>query len=479
MNAPLRHVAVACMLLFGLLLVNVTYLQAVRAENLRDRTDNARGLYQEYDRKRGSILVDGTEVAHSKPTGGSLEYRRVYAQGPRYAHVTGFYSLFDASGIERERNDVLAGTDERFFVRRLVDIATGNQPQGGSVALTLDAEAQQAAVSGLGDRTGAAVALDPQTGDILAMASAPSYDPNRLAAHDSDQVRKVYEQLEGRESQPLLNRATAERYPPGSTFKVVTAAAALSSGRYDPSSTLDAPETLDLPQSDQTLQNYAGETCDPSGSMTLRGALRMSCNTAFANLGMNVGSDQLREQAQKFGFGDSLEIPMPSAASRFPDTDAAAFTALSSIGQYEVSATPLQMALVAGGIANDGMVMRPHLVDQIQAPNLETLDKTSPEEYGRAISPQVADQLTGMMTQVVQHEQGTGSAARISGVTVAGKTGTAQHGKGADDHAWFISFAPVQDPQVAVAVVVPNAGTTGNEAAAPIAQDIMEAVLDR
>lgn len=477
MNAPLRHVAVACMLLFGLLLVNVTYLQAVRAENLRDRTDNARGLYQEYDRKRGSIVVDGTEVAHSKPTDDSLTYLRVYRRGPLYAHVTGFYSLFDASGIERERNEVLAGTDERFFVRRLVDITSGNQPRGGSVALTLNSEAQQAAVNGLGGRTGAAVALDPQTGDILAMASVPSYDPNRLAAHDSDQVREAYEKLESQDSQPLVNRAISERYPPGSTFKVVTSAAALSAGDYKPSSTFPAPKTLDLPQSDQTLQNYAGETCSPSGSMTLADALRMSCNTAFANLGMEVGSEKLREQAQKFGFGDTFETPMRSASSQFPEPDAAAFTALSAVGQYEVSATPLQMALVAAGIANDGMVMQPQLVDEIKAPNLETIDETPPEEYGRAVSPQVAEQLSQMMTQVVEDENGTGTAAQVPGVTVAGKTGTAQHGEGADDHAWFISFAPVQDPQVAVAVVIPNAGATGGDAAAPVAQDIMEAVL--
>lgn len=477
MNAPLRHVAVACMLLFGLLLVNVTYLQAVRAENLRDRTDNARSLYQEYDRKRGSILVGGTEVAYSKPTDDPLNYLRVYNQGKRYAHVTGFYSLFDASGIERERNDVLAGTDERLFVRRLVDVATGKQPQGGSVALTLDAEAQRAAVDGLQGSPGAAVALDPKTGDVLAMASVPSYDPNRLASHDSDKVRQAYEELESQDSKPLVNRALSERYPPGSTFKVITSAAALS-GNYQPSSTLPAPNTLDLPQSDQTLQNYEGETCDPSGSMTLANALRMSCNTAFANLGMQVGSEKLREQAQKFGFGDAFETPMPSAASSFPETEAAAFTALSAIGQYEVSATPLQMAMVAAGIANDGMVMRPQLVGEIKAPDLETLDQPPPEEYGRALTPEVANQLTRMMTGVVEDDQGTGGAARVPGVTVAGKTGTAQHGEGSQDHAWFISFAPAQNPRVAVAVVVPNAGQTGGEAAAPIAQDIMEAVLE-
>lgn len=417
MNSPLRHVAVACMLLFGLLMVNVTYLQGVRAEELQNRPGNVRVLYQEYERKRGPIVVDGTKVAKSKATSDELKYLRTYPQGPLYAHATGFYSLFNATGIEREQNDVLAGTDERFFVRRLINMATGEQPQGGSVVLTLDAAAQKAAFQGLQGREGAAVALNPKTGEILAMASTPTYDPNRLASHDSKKVQKAYEKLDSKDSQPLLNRAISEVYPPGSTFKVITSAAALSSGKYSPSSQVSAPQELDLPQTDLTLQNFEGEVCDPSGSMSLANALRMSCNTAFANIGMKLGPEALRKQAKAFGFTRSFEVPMETAPSVFSeDALSKPATAYSAIGQQNVRSTPIQMAMVAAGVANDGVVMEPYLVDKIQAPDLETVEETDPEEYGRAVSEDVAQQLTGMMTRVV--EQGTGSAGQIQGVKI-------------------------------------------------------------
>lgn len=473
MNSPLRHVAVACMLLFGLLMVNATYLQAVRAEELRNKPGNVRVLYKEYERKRGPIVVGGKAVAKSKATNDELKYRRIYPQGQLYAHATGYYALFSSTGLEQEENDVLAGTDERFFVRRLVDMATGEPPQGGSVVTTLNPAAQRAAFQGLQGREGAAVALDPDTGEILAMVSTPTYDPSRLASHESEKVEQAYNQLESNPSQPLLNRAISETYPPGSTFKVITSAAALSTGRYTPSSVLPAPQVLDLPQTDEMLQNFEGEVCSPTGSMTLAAALELSCNTAFASLGMDLGPQTLREQAKAFGFTESFDVPMETAPSVFSkESLSKPATAYSAIGQYNVRATPIQMAMVAGAIANDGVVMEPYLVDEIKAPDLQTVEETEPEDYGRAVSPAVADQLTQMMTRVVQ--QGTGSAAQIPGIAVAGKTGTAEP---APEDAWFTAFAPAQNPQVAVAVVVPNAGTTGGEAAAPIAQDIMEAVL--
>lgn len=476
MNFPLRRVAVACLVLFGLLLVNVTYLQAVRADELRNKPGNVRALYKEYEHQRGPIVVDGKKIAYSKATKDDLKYKRVYRDGPLYAPVTGYYSLFDSTGIEQAQDDVLAGTDSRFFMRRLVNMASGERPKGGSVVLTLNAEAQRAAFQDIKQHgEGAAVALDPQTGDVLAMASSPSYDPNRFASHESEKVKSAYDELQSRDTNPLLSRSISQVYAPGSTFKVVTAAAALSSQKYSPSSVLPAPEVLNLPQTDKSLQNFEGEICDPSGSMSLTAALEMSCNTAFAHLGMQLGPKTLRKQAKAFGFSHTFDVPMRTAPSVFSqDSLSKPATAYSAIGQQNVRTTPMQMAMVAAGIANDGVVMKPNLVDEIQAPDLETVEQPRPEEYGRAVSPEVAQQLTDMMKLVVQ--QGTGTAVQLPGTTVAGKTGTAEP---SPENAWFISFAPAQNPRVAVAVAVPHAGSTGGEVAAPIAKDIMQAVLQQ
>ena len=484
MNAPLRRVSIACLALFGLLLLNVNYIQAVKADELRNRPGNARVLIQQYERHRGPILVGGEQVARSTATGDQLKYRRRYDNGPLYAPVTGFYSLYGVTGIERAQNDVLNGTDGRLFVRRVVDMLTGKQPKGGAVELTLDAGAQRAAYQGLqsSGKRGAAVALNPQTGEILAMASVPSYDPNRLASHDADEVQRDYTTLEQNPSNPLLNRALSSTYPPGSTFKVVTSAAALSSGEYEPSTRIPAPDSLPLPQSTHAIENFGGSSCAGGGDDTLAHSLQISCNTAFANLGMEVGADALNAQAEKFGLNDQVGVPMQSARSVFPSGMDKAQTALSAIGQYDVRITPLQAAMIAAGVANDGVVMDPYLVSEIKAPDLSTVEKGQPAEYGRAVTPEVANQLTGMMKRVV--EAGSGTSAQIPGVEVAGKTGTAQQAPGKPPHAWFIGFAPADNPQVAVAVVVESGGNLGSEAtgghvAAPIAKAMMEAVMRR
>lgn len=480
MNQPLRRVAIACLVLFGLLFINANYIQGVRAEELRDRPGNARILIQQYERHRGPILVGGEQVAHSVETNDQLKYLRKYRNGPLYAPATGYYSLYGATGIERAQNEVLNGTDGRLFVRRVVDLVTGKQPKGGAVELTLNNNAQRAAYEGLqgSGQTGAAVALDPSTGAILAMVSVPSYDPNPLASHNSRQVRRTYDRLEEDPAQPLLSRALERTYPPGSTFKVVTSAAALSSGAYQPSSRIPAPDALPLPQSSHSIQNFGGSSC--GGETTLAHALQISCNTAFANLGMELGGDTLASQAARFGINDQVEVPMQAATSVFPSGMDQAQTALSAIGQYDVRITPLQAAMVAAGVANDGTVMNPYLVSEIKAPDLSTVEKGQPEEYGRAVSSDVAEQLTGMMEGVV--EAGSGTAAQIPDVQVAGKTGTAQHSPGESPHAWFIGFAPAEDPEVAVAVVVESGGNMGSEAtggqvAAPIAKAVMEAVM--
>jgi penicillin-binding protein A len=482
-NSPLRRVAVACLTLFALLLGWTNYVQVVKGDDYRNAEGNRRTQIRNYEQERGPIAVaDGKRqlVALSKDTGGQLRYLRVYPGGEVYAPVTGYYSQFQRTGIERSEDAILSGEDDRLFVRRLSDQITGRVPQGGSVVLTIQQAAQQAAYAGLRGKRGAVVALDPRTGAVLAMVSTPSFDPNRLASHDTPAVLKYQAQLEADDAEPLLNRATSQTYPPGSTFKVITAAAALAQGTT-PETRIPSPTELTLPQTSRKLRNFGGEKCGDGKTSTLADALRISCNTAFGALGIKVGQDALRSQAQAFGFGDdSLELPGRVAVSQFSDHPTPPQVAQSAIGQFDVRVTPLQMALVAAGIGNGGQVMRPYLVSQVQAPDLSTIDQASPELYKQAVSREVADQLTAMMELVVT--KGTGTSAQLPGVRVAGKTGTAQHAAGQAPHAWFIGFAPAEDPQVAVAVVVEDGGSAGSEAtggrvAAPIAKAVMNAVL--
>ena len=482
MNAPLRRLSVAVMLLFGLLLVNVNYLQVVRADDLHNDSNNPRLIAEEYSRERGPILVAGKPVASSKETDDRLKYLRQYSDGELYAPATGFYSLvYGSSGIEREANSILSGTDDALFVRRVIDLLTGTSPKGGSVALTLDPQAQKAAFDGLAGRRGAVVAIDPTTGALLALATSPSYDPNLLASHSPAEVRRNYERLDRRPSRPMLDRALRQTYPPGSTFKVVTSAAALESGRYNPDSQVYGGAELDLPQTDAPLPNFDGRPCN-GGNATLTEALMFSCNAAFGKIGLELGDDALRAQAEKFGFNQAFEVPMRSVASYFPEDPNPPQTAQSAIGQFDVRATPLQMAMVAAAVANRGVLMAPYLVEEVQAPDLSVIDSARPREVGTAVSPQTAAELAQMMTAVV--DAGTGTNAQIPGVKVAGKTGTAQQGGGRKPHAWFVSFAPSDtEAQVAVAVVIEEGGgaaeISGNQLAAPIARAVMEAVLQR
>jgi peptidoglycan glycosyltransferase len=477
-NAPLRRVAISVLVLFTLLIVNVNYIQVVRSEELRADSGNRRVIVEEYDRQRGSIVVDGTEIALSVPTDDDLTYLRQYPQGPLYAAVTGYYSfLSGASGIERAENEVLTGDDARLFTRRLADIFTGRDPSGGDVVLTLDAGVQEAAMAGLEGVTGGVVALDPSTGAVLGLASTPSFDPNLLSSHDGDAIREYAEQLEAAERDPRLNRAISDNYPPGSVFKVIVSAAALSSGDYTPDTVIPAPDVLTLPGTSTTLQNFGGSRCSGSGEQPLIDALTISCNTAFALLGIELGEDRIREMAEAFGMdGEQLEIPLTTAGSSVGDIESDAALGQSSIGQRDVRMTPLQAAMVAAAVANDGTLMTPYLVDQLRAPDLTVIEQADPEEFSEPISPEVADQLTEMMVSVV--DNGSGRAARISGIDVAGKTGTAQVAEDVPDHNWFIGFAPADDPQIAVAVFVANGGGTGGDVSAPIARQVMQAYLE-
>jgi peptidoglycan glycosyltransferase len=455
----------------------------VRANSLRNDPTNPRVIFEEYSRQRGPILVGGRPVANSVATKDRLKYKRVYPLGPLYAPATGFYSLiYGASGIESAENSILAGTDDSLFVRRVIDQLTGEQVRGGSVQLTLNARAQKAAYDGLHGRRGAVVAIDPSTGAILALVTSPSYDPTLLASHDTQAVSKAYQQLNKDPNKPMLNRALRQTYAPGSTFKLVTAAAALESGRFQRDTPVFNGPKLDLPQTTVSLPNFDNRPCNLFGkTATLEDALRRSCNAAFGKVGLDLGAVALRRQAEKFGMNAVVDTPIPSVRSRFPANLDQPQTAQSAIGQFDVRATPLQMAMVVAAIANRGVLMKPFLVQEVRGPDLSVLSRTRPRELSTAISPRTADTLGQMMVTVV--EKGTGTNAQISGIQVAGKTGTAQQGGNRKPHAWFVSFAPVNDPKVAVAVVLEDGGgaaeVSGNKLAAPIAKAVMLAVLGR
>ncbi|HVE98544.1 MAG TPA: penicillin-binding protein 2 [Mycobacteriales bacterium] len=489
MNAALRRVAVAALVLFGLLFANLHYVQVVAAERLRNDDRNARLLAEAYERERGVIVVGTRAIAKSVATEGRLKYLRVYADGrdaglaASYAPLTGYLSLiYGDSGIEESYGDVLSGADSRLFVRRVTDVITGRKSKGGVVRLTVDAELQSVAQRALGARRGAVVALDPRSGAILAMVTSPSYDPNTLSSHDPARIRASYKKLTDDRRRPLVNRATQETYPPGSTFKIVTAAAALESGlRLD--SMVPCPKELKLPLTrDTVIRNFDNVSCE-APEVTLAAAFQKSRNTSFAALGLSLGGERLREQAERFGFGARPDFPLPLARSVVPEGLNEPQSAQSAIGQFDVRATPLQMALVAAGVANRGVVMRPYLVSSVEGPDLKVLDRTEPEAMGgRAVSERTAAALAQLMELAVS-PGGTGVRAAVPGRRVAGKTGTAQRGEGQLPHAWFVGFAPVEAPQIVVAVIVEEGGgerdATGGRVAAPIAGQVLQAGLRR
>jgi peptidoglycan glycosyltransferase len=484
-NAPIRRLAFVVAAMFCVLLLSTTWIQFVQAKDLADRPGNRRTLLASYSKERGAILVDGKPVAQSLPTKDQLKWIRAYPQGKEYSHVTGYYSFTYGAGggLESAENELLSGQSDKLFYRRIVDVITGKPPQGATLELTIDAKVQQAAEEALGDQRGAVVALDPTTGAILAMVSKPQYDPNALASHNLTKVSEAWKSLNADKGRPMINRAIAgDLYPPGSTFKLVTAAAALSSGKYSPSSVVPGPRELDLPDTSATLPNFGHEICGPNGTTTLRHALEMSCNSSFGWLGLQLGPDALRSQADKFGFGQTLHVPMRVTPSVVPDELNKPQTAQAAVGQYDVRVTPLQVAMVTAGIANGGTVMSPYLVKDVRSSDLDVIDTAHPQQLSEAVRPGVADQLTSMMEDVVN--SGTGRNAQIPGVQVAGKTGTAEHGEGLAAHVWFTGFAPAKNPKIAVAVVVEDGGTlrseaTGSTVSAPIAKKVMEAGLGR
>jgi len=503
-DRQIRRLGLALTVLFLLLIAQLSYVQVFAADRIAsDPANAARELIAEYSVDRGPILAaDGkTELALSRKSPGELVYLRRYPHGALYSGVTGFYSLvYGRSGLEQAMNEYLSGDAPELTTQTLSDLVLGRPKKGGAVVTTIVPSLQQAAARALGGQPGAVVALNPQTGDVLALYANPSYDPNPLSSQDPRLIRKTWAQLSADPSNPLVNRGVAELFPPGSTFKLVTAAAALQAGQTL-ATHYSTPHSLDLPLTSQTIENFGGETC-PGGSTTdLLTAFTYSCNVIFGEVGLKLGAQRLADQAHAFGFCatdppkqttcEQPTVPVVPfapgaffASGRFPQ--ASYFNqrdpevAISAIGQDNDLANPMQMALVGATIANGGLEMTPRLVTQVRDASGRVVKQFPPIPYGRPISAGTAGELTHMMVAVVDH--GTGTYARIPGITVAGKTGTAQHGTGAAPHAWFVSFAPAGNPQIVVAVVVLDGGSLGSEAtgghvAAPIAKQVIETYL--
>jgi penicillin-binding protein A len=502
MNTPLRRVGLAMLAMIVLLLANATYIQVVKADDYRNDSRNQRVLLEEYARQRGRIITsDEVIIANVKGTNDRLKFQRTYANGPMYAPVTGFYSVrYGATGLERTEDEILNGSDDRLFVRRLSDLVTGRDPRGGNIVTTINSKVQKAAYQGMtaSGYKGAVVALKPKTGEILAMVSTPSFDPNLLSVHDGDDQEKAYNRYRDDKNpkRPMLNRAIQDNYAPGSTFKLITASTALEDGK-DKNTQLTAAPGIDVITGDpcdpsggssRCLSNYNNSNCGSGQTATMATAIQLSCNTAFAQLAAQEGPDKLREQAAKYGVGQTdLSIPMPVVPSCIgPQNDGNCLNIdgedavyQSGIGQRDVRMTVLENAVVAATIANGGVRMRPQLVQQVLAPDLSIISDFEPEDEGEVISSGSADQLRDMMLLSEEHTGGDGTHPDLA---VASKTGTAETGsdpKNTPPYAWYVAFAPAEDPEVAVAVMVESTdvAATGGKLSAAIGRATMDAAL--
>ncbi|MET9374539.1 penicillin-binding transpeptidase domain-containing protein [Streptomyces sp. NPDC002992] len=479
----IRRAAGLCLVLLVALLVNAGRVMVLEADELHENPANRRPAIARWGQPRGEIVVDGRPVTGSRDSGQQLRYERTYRQGPLYAPVTGYASqTYGTAFVERAEDEVLAGTEPMLAPLPFWnDIGRGRQP-GGDVVTTVRASMQEAAYRGLGGKRGAVAAIEPSSGRILALVSSPSYDPGALSG-TGPEVERAWARLNSSPNQPMLNRAIRQTYPPGSTFKIVTAAAALDAGVVtDVDAPTDTPDPFVLPGTRQVLPN-AAKGC---GNASLAYAIQWSCNTVLAGLGVEVGLAGMVDAAKRFGFDDPrLAMPSWVARSNF-DTDMSTDQlALSSIGQFNTTATPLQMAMVAAAVANNGEIAHPYLVERTTTSGGTTVDTTGRRSYRQAMRPSTATQLQRLMVKAV--EEGTGTNAAIPGARVGGKTGTAQHGLGntGTPYAWFIAWAQAADaaqPAVAVAVVIEDAEASrtdisGGGSAAPIARAVMEEAL--
>lgn len=479
MNRRIRQLGIVLTVLFFVLFAQLNNIQVLQAAKLQDNPLNNRNAVRDFSSPRGSILTaDGVAIAQSVPSGDAYDLQRQYPEGELFGHLTGYFSFnYGNEGLERVYNDQLTG--KTHSLRDIGDLLT-DRVTTDNVTITVTKRMQQAAKDALGNKRGSVVALNPKTGEVLAMYSNPSYDPNPLAGHNFTAVSQAWAGLTGRSSgSPMLPRAYREGFPPGSTFKVVTSSAAYEKNPGLTRKDYPQNRAISLPLSNKPLSNFGGEVCGGA----LPELLRVSCNTGFAQMGMDLGAQNMADQANAFGFNQVPPLDEPYVArSRFPSAASfkgrTPFLAYAAIGQGDVSATPLQMALVASAIANHGVIMKPHLLKEIRDQHGNVVEKGKDEAWLRATSDQTAQSMTQNMINVAR--AGTATGAQIPGIQVAAKTGTAQTH---DDliNAWLVSFAPAQDPTVAVAVIVEDqhggSEATGGRIAAPIAQQVMKAAL--
>lgn len=480
MNQAIRKTWLAAAGVFILLVGSLTYVQYIHANALEENPWNSRQLYDEYGSARGSILVDGSEIAQSVPSDDSFGYQRQYSQTDEYAALTGYFSMvYGSTGLESALGDELSGKSDSQFYDRIAQIFSNKEAQGASVELTIDPTLQQKATDLMAGHKGSIVAMNPKTGEIKAMVSTPSYDPNQLSSHDSQSVIQAYSELNQDRDHPLYNRAiSGDLYSPGSTFKIMDAVAALESGKYDKDSVLDNPQDLQLPGTSSTLPNYVNGECSSQSKTDMKWALAQSCNTPFAQIAMDLGEDKIAKTAKNFGYGQNLDIPMSVTPSTFPSGMSKSELALSSIGQYDVKTTPLQVAMMSSAIANNGVQMKPNIVKTVRSNSLSTLYDFFAEQLRQSTSPDVAHQVRDWMVNDV--DNGIASGAKVDGTEVAGKTGTAETGTAGSNEAWFTGFAPADDPELAVAIVYEDVdAVTGAQLTSPGAKQLFEAVLNK
>ena len=481
MNRQIVRVGAVVFVLFGALFINLNVITLLQADELANHPANRRVIIREYSIERGPIVVGEAAIARSERTEeGQYRYLRIYPEPELYAHLTGYYSIvLQRSGLERALNEELTGRTTEVVAQNLGELLGGADRPGNAVELTIDPAVQTAARDALAGREGAVVAIDPSTGGVLASYANPTFDPNPLSSHDTREINEAWAPLRDDPDRPLVDRATGELYPPGSAFKVVVAAAALEAGS-DPSRTFPNEVSYDVPQTALDISNAGGALCGDGDEASLQTAFRRSCNTVFARLGVELGDEALAAQAEAFGFNRTPPLELPVAASRIPPQQDIPAIAQSGIGQRDVQATVLQMAMVSATVANGGQLLRPHLVDNVRGPDGRILRGAdvgrweAPPGDGRAISPRTAQQLRALMVDAVSGPAATGSAAAVEGVEVGGKTGTAQTRPGAPPVAWFIGFA---GDEVAVAVAVPDADGGGGAVAAPIARQVLQAAI--
>jgi len=499
LNRPIKRVSIAVLVLFVILLVNANYLQAVEAPSLANGPLNDRTAYNDSQVQRGSIVTaDGITIASSKPSNDGFKYQRSYSDGAMYAPVTGYDTVFTAAqapnfatGVERAENSLLSGTGDQLAFRNFIDMITDKPQKGATVELTIDSKVQQAAYTGLEQmlagktingvqQVGGVVALNPSTGAILAMASYPSYNPNQLAVPNTTTAGNLVSQLTKENPSPLLNNASQTTLPPGSTFKIITTSTWYTqSSAHTPQTVVYSPQPLKLPNGN-TLNDDGDEPCGTGSNQTaVIIAFAQSCNTPFANIGMQLGGQAIGSVAEKYGFNTAVDIPgVSTSASNFTAESDASLTALDSIGQHDTTETPLQEAMIAETVANGGVEMKPYLIQQVTASDLSVVSQTQPQQLATPISPAVAAYEKQMMIAVVQDSDGTANQFNTNaegGIEIAGKTGTAQNGTSQSD-AVFTAFAPADNPKIAVGVMIQGGGF-GAQAAAPIAVAVIKAYL--